>query len=408
MIWQSLCWKKYWKQIRIIFHNFIQKDKLYLLFCLAELLLRQGEDDKMATIKDVAQLAGISKTLVSRYINNQKGVSPESQQKIMAAIKELNYRPNGIARSLVLQKTHTIGIVVDDLCATFIFRLIEGLERGAEEFDKDEKYNVIFCNSNGDIARKERHINFLTQGRVDGIVIYGSLVYDDGLIQQLAQANYPFMLIENDIEGVDVDKVVIDNIGGAFTATEHLIKLGHRRIAHIGGNMNLKITLDRMNGYVRALQKYNVPVDQSLIIFPDFSDVDEWKKRDESMSQYLFFDRGYVEMKKLIEKGQVPEAIFFATDLSAFGAIKALVEAGLKVPEDVSIIGFDDEYTAAGSFGCKPITTMRQPLKQAGYVGIQKLVHSLAYPHAPKERILLKTELIIRDSTCANKRQAAE
>lgn len=358
----------------------------------------------MATIKDVAQHAGLSKTLVSRFINNQKGVSPESQQKIVLAIKELNYRPNGLARSLVLQKTHTIGIVVDDLCATFIFRLIEGLEHGAEEFDKDDKYNVIFCNSNGDIARKERHINFLTQGRVDGIVIYGSLVHDDSLIQQLAQVNYPFILIENDIEGVDVNKVVIDNIGGAFMATEHLIKLGHRRIAHIGGNMNLKITLDRMNGYVRALQKHNIPVDQSLIIFPDFSDVDEWKKRDESMSQFLFFDRGYVEMKKLIDKGQVPEAIFFATDLSAFGAVKALQEAGLSVPEDVSIIGFDDEVSAAGSFHCMPVSTVRQPLKQAGYLGIQKLISSINHPHAAKERLLLKTELVIRESTCANKR----
>ncbi len=361
----------------------------------------------MATIHDVAHLAGVSKSLVSRYLNDQKGVSPESTLKIIAAIKELNYRPNGIARSLVLQKTHTIGIVVDDLCATFIFRLIEGLERGAEDFDVDEKYNIIFCNSNGDVQRKQRHLNFLMNGRVDGIVLYGSLVYDDTMIQQLVHSNFPLMLIENDIEGTDVNKVVIDNIGGAFMATEHLINLGHRRIAHIGGNMNLKITLDRMNGYVRALQRYNVPVDQSLIIFPDFSDVDEWKKRDEFMSQNLYFDRGYVEMKKLIEKNQVPEAIFFATDLSAFGAIKAMNEVGLRVPEDVSVIGFDDEFRAAGSFNCKPVTTMMQPLKQAGYVGIQKLVYSLGHPHAAKERILLNTELVVRESTCANKRLAS-
>jgi len=126
----------------------------------------------MATIKDVAELAGLSVTMVSRYLNNLKGVSKESQEKITAAIRELNYRPNGIARSLVLQKTHTIGIVVDDLCSPFIFELIEGLESGAEDFDREEKYNVIFCNSNGDVQRKQRHIRFLTQGRVDGIVIY--------------------------------------------------------------------------------------------------------------------------------------------------------------------------------------------------------------------------------------------
>jgi DNA-binding LacI/PurR family transcriptional regulator len=142
-----------------------------------------------------------------------------------------------------------------------------------------------------------------------------------------------------------------------------------------------------------------VPVDQSLIIFPDFTEVEEDKRRDETRSQFLFYDRGYIEMKKLIDRGQVPEAIFFATDLSAFGAIKALEEAGLRVPEDVSIIGFDDEVSAAGTFGVKPVSTVRQPLKQAGYLGIQKLVSSLIHPHAPKERILLKTELVIRDST---------
>lgn len=353
----------------------------------------------MATIIDVAKLAGVSKTLVSRFINNQKGVSPESKKKIAAAIQELNYRPNGIARSLVLQKTHTIGIVVDDLCSTFIFKMIEGLEKGAEEFDKDDKYNVIFCNSNGDIKRKERHINFLTQGRVDGIVIYGSLVDDDTLIKHLSEVNFPFILIENDIETINVNKVVIDNVLGAYNATEHLINLGHRRIAHIGGNMNLKITLDRMNGYVRALQKHNIPVDQNLIIFPDFSDVDAYKQKDQSRSQVIFYDRGYIEMKKIIDLGQIPDAIFFATDLSAFGAIKALEEAGLKVPDDVSIIGFDNEISAAGAFNCRPISTVKQPLKQAGYLGIQKLISSIKMPNIEKERILLQTELIVRDST---------
>lgn len=295
----------------------------------------------MATIKDVAELAGLSVTMVSRYLNNLKGVSKESQEKITAAIRELNYRPNGIARSLVLQKTHTIGIVVDDLCSPFIFELIEGLESGAEDFDREEKYNVIFCNSNGDVQRKQRHIRFLTQGRVDGIVIYGSLIQDDSIVSQLAATNFPFILIENDIGGIDVNKVLIDNTNGAYTATEHLIKLGHRCIAHIGGDLNLKITLDRMNGFVRALQDNNIPIDRSLIIFPDFSQQKSKGYTDKYGNQSMFFESGYYEMKKLLTKGNHPDAVFFATDLSAFGAIKAINEAGLRVPEDISIVGFD-------------------------------------------------------------------
>ena len=355
----------------------------------------------LATIKDVARHANVSQTLVSRFINNQKGVSPESQRRILAAIQALNYRPNGIARSLVLQRTHTIGIVVDDLRATFLFRLIEGLERGAEEFDRDEKYNVIFCNANGDIARKERHISFLTQGRVDGIVIYGSLVHDDTMIRRLAGENFPFILIENDIEGLDVDKIVIDNAGGAFQATEHLIQLGHRRIAHIGGNKDLKITQDRYEGYRQALQAYGIAQDDSLVIFPDFSDAEEWMKSSDNLGQDLFYDRGYAEMKKLIEGGRVPDAVFFATDLSAYGAIKALEEHGLSVPGDVSVVGFDDEVAAAGIFRCRPITTVRQPLRQAGYLGIRRLIAGILDPAADKERLLLPTELVVRDSTRA-------
>ena len=326
-------------------------------------------------------------------------MSSASQQKIVAAIEALGYRPNGIARSLVLQRTHTIGIVVDNLRATFLFRLIEGLERGAEEFDHDEQYNVIFCNANGDHARKERHIRFLTQGRVDGIVIYGSLVHDDTLIRGLAAANFPFILIENDIEGLDVNKIVIDNARGAMEATEHLIALGHRRIAHIGGNRHLKITEDRLEGYLRALRTHGIPVDESLIAFPDFSNADEWKNRDDGLDQNLYFDRGYVEMKKLLARGAAPDAIFFATDLSAYGAIRALAEAGLNVPEDVSVVGFDDEVAAAGSFQCKPITTVRQPLREAGNLGIRRLIASIVAPDAPKERVVLPTELILRGST---------
>jgi len=357
----------------------------------------------MATIKDVAERAGLSTTLVSRYLNERSGVSPASKERIRNAIKELNYRPNGLARSLVLQKTQSIGIVLDNLCAPFAARLISGLEQGAEDYDKENKYNVMFCSSNGDLEKKRRHINFLTQGRVDGIIIYGSLTSDDTLISELAESTFPFLLIENDVEGMKVDKVVIDNAEGAFRATEHLIKQGHKRIAHMAGNMNLKITLERMNGYIRALQDYQIPISSDLIIHPSFGPAenvatdDRYPRGDRS-----YYSAGYQEMKKMIQAGNLPDAIFFATDICAFGAIQALEEAGLSVPEDISIVGFDDEDPADYGSTSHKITTMRQPLYDLGYIGIKRLIQKVMTPERPEERVVLKTDLIVRDS-CKNR-----
>ncbi|MBB3128422.1 LacI family transcriptional regulator [Paenibacillus rhizosphaerae] len=353
----------------------------------------------MATIKDVAERAGLSTTLVSRYLNGRKGVSQVSREKIQLAIKELNYRPNGIARSLVLQKTQSIGIVLDNLWAPFAGRLISGLEQGAEDFDKENKYNVLFCSSNGDLQKKRRHISFLTQGRVDGIIIYGSLTSDDTIIRELADSTFPFLLIENNVDDVDVDKVVIDNAEGAYRATEHLIKQGHKRIAHMAGNMNLKITLERLNGYIRALQDNQIPVQSDLIVYPTFDPAVRLPSQDSNFrGDRAYYEVGYREMKNMIARGDLPDAIFFASDISAFGAIQAMEEAGIRVPEDISIIGFDDENPADYQCSCKPISTMRQPLYELGYIGIKRLIKSLNQPELPKEKVVLKAELIVRDS----------
>ena len=352
----------------------------------------------MATIKDVAKRAGLSTTLVSRYLNGQKGVSPASKEKIVEAIRELNYRPNGIARSLVRQETQSIGIVLDNICAPFVAPLITGLQRGAEEFDPENKYNVIFCSSDGDMEKKRRHIQFLTQGRVDGIIIYGSLTSDDELIRQLAATSFPFLLIENDMYGVDANKVAIDNVGGAYRATRYLIEKGYRKIGHIAGDMNLKITSDRLNGYIRALQDFGIPVEQKLIRYPDFTALKTDKKESGRDADKIFLEAGYVEMKKLIEEQRIPEAMFFATDISAFGAMKAMEEAGLKVPDDMGIVGFDDENPGDYGCVCQRVTTMRQPLFEAGYLGIKNLIRSVKDPGQAKERIVLETELVERES----------
>lgn len=351
----------------------------------------------MPTIKDVAEYAGVSKTMVSRYINRQPGVGAETGERIAEAIRKLNYRPNALARSLIQRRTYCIGVAVDDLSSTFIVPLIDGFEQGVSGIAAPHEYTILYTNSCGDIEKKQRQLDFLTQGHVDGVVIYGSYIPEDDLVRSLAASNFPLVLIENALPDLNVNKVLIDNVGGAFCATEHLIKQGHRRIVHFGGDMNLKVTLDRMNGYMQAMQKHGICVEPEMMLFPTFSEPAGWRKS--SAARSLFYDFGYERMKKLIQTNQIPQAVFFATDISAYGAVRALTEAGLRVPEDVSIIGFDDESAAAPLYDAAPVTTMRQPLREAGEAGIRLLIQSLENPQAPVESKKLYTHLIERGTT---------
>ncbi len=347
----------------------------------------------MSTIKDVARLAGVSKALVSRYLNGKTGVGEESRARIAQAICELNYTPNALARSLVTQRSYSVGVLMELIATEFSVPLLRGLELGAQEAPEGEKYTLIYTSSFGDVERKKRQLEYLTRGRVDGIIIYGSQVCNDELIIRLTDTGFPCVLIENDLGAANCDRIVIDNVGGAYAATEHLIQHGHKKIAHIAGNMNLKITVERMQGYINALQNHGIPVDRDLLAFPDFSALPE-NRRQPIGWQTVFIEQGYEEMKRMLERGAVPDGVFFATDFSAFGAMRALEEAGLRVPEDVSFIGFDEEISMAAQMGFRPITSMRQPLEEAGYQGAQMCLRRLEHPDHPYRRMELKTTLI--------------
>ena len=355
-----------------------------------------------STINDVAELAGVSKALVSRYLNGKAGVGEQSREKIVKAINALNYTPNALARSLATQKTYSIGVLMELLDSDVALSLLRGLEMGVEQAPEGDKYTLIYTSSFGDVERKKRQLAYLTQGRVDGVIIFGSQVCNDDLIIRLSKTYFPFVLIENDLSAAQTDRIVVDNVGGAFAATQRLIELGHRRIAHIAGNMNLKITVDRMQGYINALQYHNMPVDRNLIVFPDFSALPD-NRRQPIGWEKVFVDQGYVEMKRMLENGLAPDAVFFPTDFLAFGAIKALEEAGLRVPEDISLIGFDNEIAVAARMGTRPITSMQQPLEEAGYHAVQLCLRRVEDPRKATERIVLKTELKDHGTVCARK-----
>lgn len=358
----------------------------------------------IATIKDVAVEAEVSVSLVSHYLNGRSGVGPKSRERIEAAIRKLNYRPNEIARSLVLQKTDTIGVVVSSLCNPFMFDLLNGMEEAAETSNPDKTYNVIYCSASGDPAKKQRYIKFFTNGRVDALLIYGSMQQDDELIENLSRTNFPFALIENDLPDVRADKVLIDNVEAGARATQYLYDLGHRRIAFFVGLTYLKITSDRQRGYELALRRNGLPLDESLILMPDYSEYVEHTPGQEQndiskITRQEYFQAAYLSMKRFLDEGrQPPDAIFCSSDIYAYGAIKALQEKGLSVPENVSIIGFDDEKSYEFGLVVPPITTMRQPLHRAGYLGVEALMHRIEHPDASTKQIMLNAELIERGS----------
>lgn len=335
----------------------------------------------MASLYDVAELAGVSKTLVSRVINGQKGVSEKSREKILSAMKELNYTPNAIARSLVLQETRIIGVVLDDLCEPYFFDLIKGIEHGITKSD----YDVIFCSGRNRMELKSKYIKFLSQGRADGVVIYGSSLSDEGLIKELSLSNFPFVVVENEVEGVNINNVVVDNAFGSKLAIDHLVETGCRSIYHVTGDMNTKASVDRRDGYIKAMQRHGFAVNDSFILQADFT-----------------VASGYKSIKAFLEKAgkeRLPDAIYFGADTTAFGGMMALEDHGVNIPEDIKVVGFDNDKPREIERKLKKLTTLSQPLFQMGTSAVDMLISDIKHTADGKQKLVYYPELIIRETT---------
>lgn len=312
----------------------------------------------MATIKDIAQEAGVSLATVSRVINNKDNVSDEVRERVEEVIKRLGYNPNNAARALARRKTNSIGIVVNNLHDPFFYDLIRGFENGA----KNTSYNVVFCSVlGGDVETKERYIKYLTNGVVDAVVIYGSYLSDEHIVDYLRDSRINFAMIENDIPDLNCNKLLIDNYNGSRNAVKYLISMGHRDIAYICGNPNKKVSVERLNGYLDAMQANN------LIIADDFIQY--------STASY---QSGYDRMKDLMRLDKRrPTAVYCADDAIASKAVTAALDMNLRVPEDVSIMGFDNQAILPDGYKGPDITSMAQPLYEIGIESIQILVSQL-------------------------------
>ena len=332
----------------------------------------------MASITDVAREAGCSVTLVSRVINNQSGVSDKTRNKIQKVIDELGYTPSGLARSLVLKKTNTIGIVLDTLCDAYFFDLIKAIEENVEE----SGYDVLFCNGSYNPEKKNRYINYFMQGRVDGIIIYGSNLDDVKLLKRLVNANFPFAIIENDVGFMNANNILVNNEYGSQLAVDHLFECGCRDIVHVAGDPEVQAARRRLDGYTNAMIAHGATREKCRVLQSGWSE-----------------EEGYQSVRDFLKDNKLPDAFYFSSDQTAYGGMKALLEAGMKIPEGMMIVGFDDDKPRNNDILYTPLTTIHQPLDEMGKTAASILVSDIVQKKEAKDKMMFYPSLVVRSTT---------
>lgn len=328
----------------------------------------------MVTMRDVARSVGVSPTTVSHVMNETRFVSEEIRTKVYQAIRELNYKPNTIARGLRCKKTQNIGMIIPDIAYPFLAEVA----RGVEDTGFKLNYNIILCDSNGTLEREAVCIDLLQEKQVDGIVFVAA-GKSSGHVQALMAQEIPVTVVDRELPGLEVDSVLADNRQGGYQATEYLIQSGHRCIGCIAGPPDLSISSHRVDGYKQALGQYGVPLCDELIVIADFH-----------------YQEGYKAMQKLLTSDRRPTAVFACNDMMALGAICAAKDNELRVPGDIAIIGFDD--IALASFTSPRLTSVAQPKHEMGAIAVELLVERIKEKNRPATKIILPVHLVVRES----------
>jgi LacI family transcriptional regulator len=336
------------------------------------------------TLEEVAKLAGVSRATVSRVINDQPNVRPEVRERVRQAVQQVGYRPHAVARSLVTRRTGILGVVIPEAVSTlFTDPFFPLLLRGATEACNAHKHQLMLVLFNDPAGEQEMYERVLRNGYLEGVVI-ASATLGDPLVALMQRDGIPFVSVGR-LPDEQVHVVDADNVGGARIAVEHLIRLGHRRIATIAGPADMLAGQDRLEGYCQALQAHGLPVAEELIVHGDYTEAG-----------------GKLAMQRLFPAA--PTAVFVASDTMAVGALKWLREAGQCVPDDIALVGFDDIPMASA---VEPrLTTVRQPIGRLGALAVELLVGLLqGAPSArpPAQRVVLPTELVVRESCGAFK-----
>ncbi|WP_169050494.1 ribose operon transcriptional repressor RbsR [Brenneria salicis] len=329
----------------------------------------------MATMKDVARLAGVSTSTVSHVINNNRFVSEVVREKVMNAIETLNYAPSALARSLKINQTRTIGMLLTASNNPFYAELVRGVERCCYE----RGYSLILCNTEGDRARMSRNLETLLQKRVDGVLL---MCTESHRPSPEMVSRYPYipmvMMDWAPFEGV-IDVIKDNSLLGGEMATNYLISRGYQKIACIAGPLDKTTAHNRLEGYRQAMQHAGLSIPNEYEIFGDFE-----------------FETGYRAMQRLLTLEERPEAVFTCNDAMAVGVYRALYQAGLSIPEDIAVIGYDDIELAR--YMSPPLTTIHQPKDELGELAVDTLLYRLEHPDTEPNVLVLTPELMVRES----------
>jgi len=328
-------------------------------------------------MRDVAEKAELSVSTVSHVINNTRAVSNESRQRVRSAMEELGYKPNALARSLRRRKTNTVGMIVPDSANPFFAEVA----RAIEDASFAHNYSVILCNSEGDLEKQQAYTNVLIENRVAGILFVAAGISTE-LVNDLEQRRVPLVVVDREVPGVEVDTVLTNHDQGGYLATQHLVELGHRRIACIAGNSEVSPSAERVTGYRRSLDANSLAYDENLVVKGNFR-----------------YESGFEATTQLLALDAPPSAIFACNDLMAVGCISAASRLGIRVPDELSVVGFDDVRLA--SFTNPPLTTVAQPIAEIGALATKMLLERMSDLDADSHFERLDTELRVRRSTAA-------
>ncbi|WP_428508160.1 LacI family DNA-binding transcriptional regulator [Roseateles sp.] len=339
----------------------------------------------MSTIKDVAALAGVSFTTVSHVLNETRPVSADARRRVLAAVEEIGYLPSAVARSLRKSETKIVGVLVPNVQNPFFAELVCGVE----ECCRLAGYSVFLCNSDNDPKRQQQYMRTLLEKRVDGLLL-SSAGDDEALARIFKLASVPSVTVDRLVPGARADRVSVHNQQGAYKAVRHLIELGHRRIACISGPAEFEVARERIEGWRRALHEAGITPDERWVIESDFSS-----------------PGGYDAARRLLMAQAQPAlgadapftGIFASNDMMAVGALRAAAELGLRVPQQLSVVGFDDIELSRYVFPA--LTTVGCSIKELGHEAGRVLIERIENPGAALKDVLLTPRLVVRESTAA-------
>lgn len=329
------------------------------------------------SIKDLGRLAGVHPSTVARVLNGdpRQRVSDDVREKILALAAEYGYRPNRLARSLRTKRSSVIGALIPDIANPFFALMFRGIEDALAQHD----FSVILANTDDEPAREDRGVAMLQGRQVDGLILATARRHDP-TVERLMQERVPIVLVNRHTEPITPNVVVPADYAGSMTAVAHLVGLGHRRIAHIAGSDEMSTGATRRNGYRDGLERHGIAFDPDLLVMGSY------RERG-----------GYDAMRRLLALVDPPTAVFAVNDLAAAGAIRAIREAGLDVPHDVSVVGFNDLSTVATT--APSLTTLQLPVHAMGVAAAERLLTQVLDGTPLTEPAILPVTLIVRGST---------